>query len=68
MIDDTKPALGVVSSSTHPNANVWYATDDGSLSWVFDDTAPIDGYSFVVTRPGAGRRPGAEDRSGSNAV
>jgi len=53
LIDDTNPALGVVSSSTHPNPNVWYASDDGSLSWVYDDTAPIDGYSFVVDQSSA---------------
>jgi hypothetical protein len=47
-VDSTPPPAPSVSSSTHPDEPTWYANADPAVSWSATDTAPIDGYSWVL--------------------
>ncbi|HEX2039243.1 MAG TPA: hypothetical protein VHF47_05860 [Acidimicrobiales bacterium] len=52
-IDATPPPAPTVSSSTHADAATWYANANPSVSWSATDTAPVDGYSWVLDQAAA---------------
>lgn len=48
-IDATNPSVPIVSSSTHPDETVTYASNDPTLSWsATDNLSGVAGYSYVL--------------------
>lgn len=47
-IDDTAPGAPTITSSTHPTQTDWYAQPNATLSFAKTDTAPVNGYSWVL--------------------
>lgn len=47
-VDSTAPAVSSLSSSTHPDANAWYANAGPAMSWTATDTSGVVGYSYVL--------------------
>lgn len=47
--DIDPPDRPVISSSTHPNENTWYSSDDPSFTWTTPfDSSGIAGYSYLL--------------------
>ena len=47
-VDTSAPTISSTSSTTHPVEATWYANADPAVSWTSTDTAPVDGYSWVL--------------------
>ncbi|HEX2040405.1 MAG TPA: hypothetical protein VHF47_11815 [Acidimicrobiales bacterium] len=47
-IDDTAPAAPTMSSPTHPSQTAWSMSADATVRFPAADTAPVDGYSWMV--------------------
>ena len=45
-IDASAPPVPMITSSTHPDQNVWSTNNDPAFSWSVSDTSGIDGYSY----------------------
>ncbi|MDQ3756444.1 MAG: hypothetical protein M3394_01150 [Actinomycetota bacterium] len=52
-VDDTAPTEPAISSSTHPSQTAWHSGPDATLSFAKSDTAPVDGYSWVLDQSGS---------------
>ncbi|MDD5416658.1 MAG: PKD domain-containing protein [Candidatus Aenigmarchaeota archaeon] len=46
--DTTAPTMMTLTSSTHPNQNIYYNNNDPSFQWTSSDNVGIDGYSFTI--------------------
>ncbi len=50
-VDTTKPAAPQLSSTTHPDATVWYASGDFSASWpAVSDASGLAGYAVALDK------------------
>jgi len=48
-VDGTEPSAPVISSSTHPNENTWYCTQNPTFAWTSpSDPSGIYGYSYTL--------------------
>jgi len=49
LVDTTPPPAPDISSSTHPNENVWYTNNDPTFQWTTpSDISGIAGYSYIL--------------------
>ena len=48
-VDGTEPSAPIISSSTHPNENTWYCTQNPTFTWTTpSDPFGIYGYSYTL--------------------
>ena len=49
-VDVTPPVMSSLTSTTHPDAGMWYANNDPMFLWDADDDSGIIGYSYLINQ------------------
>ena len=73
-VDNTVPPAPTISSTSHPDENIWYTNNDPSFIWTTpSETSGIDCYSYIfdqsaITTPDTTCEPAGNSRSYTDAA